>query len=140
MIPELLAAAVAACGPDATDADIVDQLVRLSLMLEAESPVAKKVNRVMTAQRFVGDIVGVTKEASSTRAVITINSKTAEDGVEQLRSDRTDHPDGLRLALLAKSLIGRRVLVFKVLEDAGPNKKVRVCVHLVDIGPARDDQ
>lgn len=140
MTPELLAAAVTACGEGATDADIVDQLIRFSLMLEDDSPVAKRVHRVMTAQRFVADLVAVNKEESSTRAILTVRtepSKRYPEGLEPIRTDRTDNPDGLRMARQAKSLIGHRVLVFKQMEDAGPDTKVRVVVHLIDLGPAR---
>lgn len=139
MNPELLAAAVMAAGPGATDGDIIALVIRMRLMAELNSPAFKQVERVMTAQRFTADLVAVDIEESSTRAILTLRSDSAdaEDGLEQIRSDRTDHPDGARMADQARTMIGRRVLVFKAMEDAGPQKKVRVCVHLIDLGEAK---
>lgn len=137
----LLGPAFVAAGKGASDDDVCDQLIRLHLMVGDNSPVMKRMQRVTTAQPFVADLVDVTIEASSTRAVLTLSSTTAdsEDGLEQIRTDRTDQPDGRRTAEQARLMVGRRVLVFKVMEAIDAQKKVRVCVHLVDIGPARTE-
>ena len=58
------------------------------------------------------------------------------DGLEAIRTDRTDTLDGLLMAKEATSLIGHRVLVYKINEvlKSNPNLKVRVLKHLTDLG------
>lgn len=136
----LVAAAAIVAGPGASSGKVEETLVSLALMAEEESPTMRRLARILGAQRFVAEFVSVRIEESSTRAVLALQVKPtadAPDGVEQIRTDRTDHRDGARMFRLAQKLVGHRVIVFKVLEDMDgqPNRKVRVAVHLVDLGP-----
>lgn len=58
------------------------------------------------------------------------------DGLEAIRTERTDTVDGRMMALEAQSLIGHRVLVYKTIEQVknNPNLKVRVLRLLTDLG------
>lgn len=93
-------------------------------------------------KNFVGTIVKVTREKSSTRGKLLLYTGTNQEvdgvdpGYEIVRTERTDDPEGLMVASEAKSLLGHRVLVWVVLEPwaNNPNKKTRVLVHLMDLG------
>ncbi|WP_159599155.1 hypothetical protein [Agromyces humi] len=57
------------------------------------------------------------------------------EGIELIRTERTDILDGLNLARQATGLQGHRALIFKVMEPTrDPQKKVRVLRHLKDLG------
>lgn len=93
-------------------------------------------------KRFVGTIVKVTKEKSSTRGKILLYTGTKQEvdgvdpGYEIVRTERTDDPEGFMVASEAKALVGHRVLLWVVLEPwaNNPNKKTRVLQHLMDLG------
>ena len=103
-------------------------------------------------KNFVGTIVKVTREKSSTRGKLLLYTGTEKEveagknadgskkylpaGYEIVRTDRTDDPEGLMVASEAKALIGHRVLVWVVLEPwaSDANRKTRVLVHLMDLG------
>jgi len=94
---------------------------------------------------FVGTIVGVTKEATSQRAQVTLFTGTdrTSDGVpagcERVRTDRTDNLDGRAIARAAQLLIGHRVTVYVELEAIrGGSTKVRVARHFEDNGVDAD--
>jgi hypothetical protein len=90
---------------------------------------------------FVGTIVGVTKEASSQRAQVTLFTGTDRPvegvpvGCERVRTDRTDNLDGRAIARAAQLLIGHRVTVYVEIEVIrGGATKVRVARHFEDNG------
>jgi hypothetical protein len=57
------------------------------------------------------------------------------EGLEAIRTERTDVLDGLLLAKEATSLIGHRVVVYKINEPIkGGTLKVRVLRHMTDLG------
>jgi hypothetical protein len=84
------------------------QLAALDLAMDADNPGGKV---------FVGTVLGVTKEKSSTRAIVTLHTGTdrtsdnAPAGAETVRTDRTDNPDGRAIARAAQLLVGHRVTV-----------------------------
>lgn len=93
-------------------------------------------------KRFVGTIVKVTREKSSTRGKLLLYTGTkqeiegVEPGYEVVRTERTDDPEGLMVASEAKTLLGHRVLMWVIVEPwaSNPNKKTRVLQHLMDLG------
>lgn len=103
-------------------------------------------------KRFVGTIVKVTKEKSSTRGKLLLYTGTKQDvkdgknpdgtervlptGYEVVRTERTDDPEGFMVASESKALVGHRVLLWVILEpwSNNPNKKTRVLQHLMDLG------
>jgi hypothetical protein len=108
------------------------QLAALDLAMDADNPGGKV---------FVGTVLGVTKEKSSTRAIVTLHTGTdrtsdnAPAGAETVRTDRTDNPDGRAIARAAQLLVGHRVTVYIELEQIrGGSTKVRVVRHFEDNG------
>ena len=137
--PSLLAAAAVWAGPGASRGDVEDRWLALELMAEEDSPGRRRVARVLGASRFLAILSGVELEESSTRAVLTLSvgqGPGVPEEVESIRSDRTDRREGARFLRRAQSLVGHRVVVFKVLEDIDGTRKARVAVHLVDLGEA----
>lgn len=90
---------------------------------------------------FVGTVISVKKEQSSTRGIVTLYTGTTQvkDGIpagcEQVRTERTDSADGRAIARGAQELVGHRVTVYVELEAIrGGNTKVRVLRHIESNG------
>ncbi|MFJ4781253.1 hypothetical protein [Streptomyces sp. NPDC088762] len=98
--------------------------------------VARDIQRLGAATRFPATLLGVVMEESSTRGVLLLRNVSGE--VEPaIRTDRGDTEAGAAMIARAQSLVGRRVLVYKEMEAlaSNPMHKVRVVVHLMDLGP-----
>ncbi len=132
-----IAAAVAAALPAALDAYFATSMTGFVVAQ------AKAAEQISKCKVFSGIVRDVKKEQSSTRGVITLHTGTdrATDGVpagcEQVRTERTDNPEGLAMARKVKSLIGHRVLVWVEVEEfttGNVTKKMRVVRHTEDRG------
>ncbi|MFE3629497.1 hypothetical protein [Streptomyces goshikiensis] len=102
--------------------------------------VAAELARIQGAKdRVRGILVKVGVEESSNRGIITI--KALGRGEEQFRTDRLENDSGQHLYQTAQRLVGRLVRVYKELDTTktAPGQRtnrVRMAVHLVDLGPA----
>lgn len=125
---------------DEWEAQVRNRAMNIAAMLGERSSVSRALERMEGASVFVGTIVGGRIEQSSTRMQIDIMTDKAEGKIEQIRTDRTDSPEGKAVANLARSLKGHRVLVYKGMEQmaGSQDRKVRVLVHLVDLGVDAD--
>jgi hypothetical protein len=135
----LVAGAATVAGPGASPSVIEATVVDLALMADPDSLIMKRLVRIQGAQRFVAELVDVTIEQSSTRALLKLKTDDVTDkkpdGIESMRTERTDQPDGISMYRRALGLKDHRVLVFKEVQPtADPNKKVRICLHLIDLG------
>jgi hypothetical protein len=113
--------------------DVADQVVKI------QDAIAK------SNKSFLGTVVSITKEQSSTRGVVVLHTGTDRsfDGVpagcETVRTDRTDDPDGLMMARKVRALKGHKVLVYVELEsDKNGQRRYRVLRHIVDKGIDND--
>lgn len=103
-------------------------------------------------KHFTGTLLRVDKEERSTRAVLTLEDTGSNregkdaitkaplpEGQEQVRSERTDSDEGKIIAMEAKALVGRRVLLTVYLEQMSGNsgQKVRVLQDIQDLGKPR---
>lgn len=138
------------------DADVAawDQAVKanardIRVMTSPRSKITRQLNGLGKAldensnegKVFTGTVVKVSREQSSTRGVVVIYTGTDQAvkdlpaGYEQVRTDRTDDPDGKALARQAQLLTGHRVTVFIELEAIRNGQtKVRVLRHIEDLG------
>jgi hypothetical protein len=146
---KVLEIAVTAAGPMGDDLatwrDRVEAAaVEVSILADDKSPLQERVAKVMGSAKFVGVITGVKVEETSTRGVVRINTgqvtRNCPDGIETIRTERGDSVAGAQMIELAKRLKNHRVLVYKAMETSAsdPNVKVRVLVHLIDLGEARE--
>jgi hypothetical protein len=111
--------------------DVADQVVKI------QDAIAK------SDKSFIGTVLSVKKEESSTRAIVTLHTGTDRDpdGNETVRTDRTDDPDGSLMAKKVQSLKGHKVRVYVQLETMkGSDRKVRVLRHVVDKGVDSEDE
>lgn len=136
----LVAGAATVAGPGASASVIEGLVVDLALMADEDSLIMKRLVKITDAPRFVAELVDVKIEQSSTRAILSLKTdditEKKPDGIETMRTERTDQPDGMSMYRRALSLKGHRVLVFKFIDTAGNDatKKVRICLHLIDLG------
>jgi len=138
-IPMIIAAAVAAAGPRGSNdaawkAKINEAIPHIASMISEGSRQTKIAQEVLGASVFVAEYVRHEVEASSTRCVVWLNSgrpsRNYPDGIEPIRSHRTDNAQGRAMKERLDQLKpGDEVVVWKALEEAGENK-VRVLVHL----------
>jgi hypothetical protein len=105
--------------------DVADQVVKIQDAISRSD------------KSFLGTVVSITKEQSSTRGVVVLHTGTDRDpnGNETVRTDRTDDPDGLMMARKVRALRGHKVLVYVELEPSKDGqRKFRVLRHIVDKG------
>lgn len=120
------------------DSEINKQLKALDKCFDPDSSDGKS---------FMGTIMRSKKEpgyngkAPSQRALVTLFTDTQREqkglpmGFENVRTDRTDNPNGLAIAQLAASLVGHKVIVYIEMEPIkGRDQKARVGIHFEDLG------
>lgn len=147
-IPNIIAAAIAAAGPKtgseaAWKAKINELIPSIVSMMGDGSRQTRIAREVLEASVFVAEFVRYEVEESSTRCVVWLNSgrpsRNYPDGIEPIRSHRTDNAQGRAMqAKLDELQPGDEIVVWKALEEAGDNK-VRVLVHL-EKRPGRTDK
>jgi len=145
---QVILAAVSATGPDNGPDErglswplrVAENAARITAMLDPRSEVSRAIGQVEMAKVFPATVVEVRREASSTRALVTLRTKVSDrhpDGLETARSERTDDPLGLAMARRLTALRGHRVMLWVELEQMGANadRRVRVVRHVEDLGP-----
>ena len=120
---------------------LANTVARVASLCAPRSALSVVVDDVLDpeAKRFVGTVTKVVKEASSTRGLVYMDCNPSDrhpDGKETARTDRTDNPNGLRVAHLAQSLIEHKALFTVKLEIMPNGDKVRIVKHLQDVGVA----
>jgi hypothetical protein len=141
---DIILGAVAMTGPvgesqSEWDAKLKSNAKSLALMLNDNSDVARSINMLADCKNFTGTILGVQKEASSTRGFIalkTVESKFSPDGIEVARTERTDSSDEAKAfaSRLRTELTGHRVLVWVEMQETKGGQKVRILQHVQDLG------
>lgn len=150
----IVAAAVVAAGPQGDDpatwaAQVQSNAIEIALMAENDSDIAKVLDVIQgasdpnnkVAKAFTGTVLTVKRESSSTRGLVTLHTGTdrvkegVPEGAEQVRTERTDNPNGLAMAKKMQMLKGHKVLVYVEIEEFnGGAGKVRVLRHVRDLG------
>lgn len=140
LVQSIIAAAVAAAGPrpqndGAWKGKINANIPAIAAMMEEQSRQWRSAVEVLDAQVFTAIYRGHELEASSTRNVVTLEtsvSKSYPDGLEPIRTHRTDNAAGKRMAAALEQLTpGDEIVVWKAMETSAtdPNLKVRILVH-----------
>lgn len=116
--------------------------MHLALLMEDDSVLVDDLETLDACRVFDADIVSVEREESSTRGLVTLKSAPSTfhpDGLEQVRTDRTDNPMGRLMAKELYALTGHRVRVWVEKVPFGSGSKqgeVRVVRHFEDLGPS----
>ena len=149
IIPSIIVAAVAAAGPKGSNdaqwkAKINDAIPQIAAMLNDRTRQWHIAEEVLGAAVFVAAYVDHTVEESSKRCVVRIDSgkpsKNYPDGIEPIRTHRTDNAQGKAMKeRLDKLTKGDEIVVWKAIEasDDG-NEKYRVLVNF-ETRPKRKD-
>lgn len=146
-INQIVLAAVSAVGPMGDDQNdwmvsIQDMAARITAMCTPTSSVAKAIQGVANSKVFTGVVLGVSKEESSTRGLVTLQGKPSkfhEDGIETARTERTDTPVGLAMARRLRRLVGHRIVLWVEVEQIRDGtSKTRVIRHVEDLGPVKE--
>lgn len=162
----IIASAYAAVGPIPTSEDaeqraeliaqhrarVIDAIAGISVAAEDEKSWANKAIDQVTGPNvkiFTGVVEKVSREKATTRGIVYLRTRVhaeyAPEGVEQVRTERTDDPVGLAMAQRLRGLQGHRVLLRVEIESftsksGGSSRKARVVRHVEDLGiPAAAD-
>lgn len=114
--------------------------LRVRMMMEDDSPLVESLEVLDRCRVFDANVVSVEKEERSTRGLVTLKSAPSSfhpDGLEQVRTERTDSADGRLMAQEMYNLIGHRVRIWieKVtFSNGGKNGEVRIVRFVQDLG------
>lgn len=145
LIPSIVAAAIAAAGPrgssDAAWRAKVNEAIPFVVAMMGEGSRQWRVaDEMLSATVFVADYLGYEYEESSTRCVVklgTTPSKRYPEGVEPIRTPRTDGPAGKSMRARLDALPeGSQLIVWKAMESSKDDMKVRVLAHF-EVRPGR---
>ena len=138
---------LAAVGMAGTDDDgmswpdrVAEAAVRITALLDERSRPARAVEQIEQAKVFAATVEAIRREDSSTRAVVTLRTKPSEhhpDGLEKVRTERTDQPRGLAMARRLQGLRGHRAMLWVEVEAVSAGRSVRVVRWVEDLGVAR---
>ena len=146
----ILAAAIAAAGnmnsSIAWKGRVNALIPQVGAMFGARSQQMQRSLGMLNASVFTAEFVGFTVEESSTRLIVDLAhpvDKDHPDGMEHIRTERTDTPAGKAMAeKIGHAQPGNTLLCWKVMEDitSGPNagRQVRVLYH-IEVLPDRKD-
>lgn len=143
LIPLVLASAAAAAGPNPNAAGwrnkVMELIPPIAAMMNDSAREWQAAASVLDAGVFPATYLGYELEESSTRCLVKLDSgkptKNYPDGIEPIRSHRTDGPMGRSMReRLDKLTKGDRILVWKALEPTKDGEKVRVLAHLAFLG------
>lgn len=149
VIPSIIAAAIAAAGPMGAHegqwkAKVNRAIPHITSMLNDGSRQWKTALEVLEASVFTGQYVRHEIEESSTRVMLYVDvgrpSENFPDGIESIRSHRTDNAAGRdMLSRLEKLESGDELVLWRSMEKIeGTNKSVRTLVHM-ETRPKRND-
>lgn len=142
----IILAAVNMTGPvgDADDWDIKlkQNAKKVASLLSEQSPVNKALDAVEGADKFVGTLVYVGKEAKTGRGIAIIKSNPTDrnpSGLEGIRTEIADWEgqtgEAFAFAKSLKGQLGHRFVFFKEMQAGkDPNKKFRCLIHAESIG------
>lgn len=131
-------AAIAAAGPRNDDdyawkKRVNDNIPFVVAMLGEGSRQRMIASQMLDAQVFVATYRGYEVEKSSTRCLVQLETRPTErrpDGIEPIRSHRTDNPQGQSMQRRLDRLHdGDEILVWKAMESTSSDMKVRILAH-----------
>lgn len=148
-IQAVVIGAIAAAGPrDGNDArwkaKVNAAIPHVAAMIGASSRQSKDAQAVLEAVIFDAEYIGYKVEATSKRCLVQLKtrpSKNYPDGIEPIRTNRTDNASGKEMQRRLDELSeGDSLLVWKAIEasDDG-NEKYRVLVHF-EVRPKWDKE
>lgn len=143
-IPTIIATAIAAAGPkrgrESQWRNDVTEMIGpvVEMLTDTGSRQWEQAEMMLHAKVFPAIYLGYEIEESSTRCLVQIQtqpSKRYPDGIEPIRSHRTDDPRGIAMKARLDALKpGCRVLVWKYMDSINDDTKVRLLVHVKWLG------
>ncbi|QOD05915.1 hypothetical protein [Pseudarthrobacter sp. BIM B-2242] len=121
------------------DTRLIANAKRLTTLLSDGSNVARTIQILDEAKKFVGTIVYVGKEKTSKRGFVVIKTGTDRDehGLETVRTEIVEGNDSVTAFAkdLRENMIGHRVLLYVEMQvGKTPDKKFRILQHVDDLG------
>lgn len=120
---------------------VIDNAKRLTTLLSETSSVAKTVDMLSEAKKFIGTILYVGKEKSSKRGFVVLKttpSKLSPDGIETVRTEIVDGNTSVTAFCkdLRSNMVGHRVVVYVEMQTGkdDPSRKFRILQHVTDLG------
>lgn len=133
----------------AWNAKVLENATLLMEMAGDGSKVSKLIEGMSNSKTFYGTVLSIAKEESSTRGLVTLQTRASKwhpNGIETARTERCgtkDAPEsGRELAIFLTQLVGHRVQVWVELEGKGDDgsKGFRVIRHVKDLGVDKEHE
>lgn len=141
LAPLVVAAASAAAGrmDNKWRSRVMELIPPIAAAMSESSREMKAALEVLEASVFTATFVGFEVEASSTRCLVRLDtgrpSKNYPDGIEPIRSHRTDNPQGKAMQQKLERLKpGDRVLVWRAMDEIADGQKARLLAHIQYLG------
>jgi hypothetical protein len=123
------------------NARLRQNFIRVRMLMEDDSELVDDLETLDRCRTFEAVVVKVEREESTTRGLVTLKSapsKFHKDGLETVRTDRTDNPSGKRMAYEMFNLIDHRVRVWvetvSYETKQGEKRETRVLKFFKDLG------
>lgn len=123
------------------DAKLIANAKRLTTLLADGSNVAKTIDMLGEAKKFIGTVLYVGKEKSSKRGFVVLKTtptKLSADGIETVRTEIVEGNESVTAFAkdLRENMVGHRVLVYVEMQVGrdDPTRKFRILQHVSDLG------
>jgi len=119
---------------------LMAQVVTLTALTSNGSVLSSAIEKIQepgdSGVWLTGVLTGARYEENTTRYVLTFKTKATDknpEGVDEIRTQRTDGVYGLQVKSMIKDAKNKHCRFLKVIEDAGQNRKVRVCPCIIPL-------
>ncbi|HEX9087876.1 MAG TPA: hypothetical protein VF867_10150 [Arthrobacter sp.] len=113
----------------------------LTTLLADGSNIAKTIDMLDDAKKFIGTVLYVGKEKSSKRGFVVLKTsptKLNAEGIETVRTEIVEGNDSVTAFAkdLRENMVGHRVLVYVEMQTGrdDPTRKFRILQHVSDLG------
>jgi hypothetical protein len=119
---------------------LMAQVVTLTALTSNGSVLSSAIEKIQepgdSGVWLTGVLTSARYEENTTRYVMTFKTKVTDknpEGVDEIRTMRTDGVYGLQVKSMIKDAKNKHCRFLKVIEDAGQNRKVRVCPCVIPL-------
>jgi len=119
---------------------LMEQVVTLAALTSNGSVLTSAITKIQEPGEsgvwLTGVLTSARYEESSKRYILTFQTKTTEknpNGTDEIRTMRTDGIYGRQVKSMIKSSKGKHCRFLKVIEEAGQNRKVRICPCIIPL-------
>jgi hypothetical protein len=119
---------------------LMEQVVAVTALTSSGGPLVGMIEKIQepgeTGVWLTGVLSGARFEENTTRYVLTFKTKVTDknpEGTDEIRTMRTDGVYGRQVQSMIRDAKNKHCRFLKLIEDAGQNRKVRVCPCVIPL-------